>query len=261
MVGIAAGFEEAVGGRRLGEVDSIFDALRRQEKHYGLVYKAYAHNLKPWVTSRSKSWDQAMERLEEFLRDTERTFGDDPDFAWLAGYYDSVEGELMRRRGDPARSVAAYTRAITASERPEYLVGRGISYALSNDRTHAIEDFERAIALDGTYADAYCQRGLQRRLLGQSTDALADMDQAVQLDPLNPEYLVSRASVLTLLGRGEEARLDVTQASTYGGHYPWVQRWRSALFRDVDPAVSQEAYGLSVSLADAQGDGIRYPRH
>ena len=261
MVGIAAGFEEAAGGGRLLEIDAIFDGLRRQEKHYGLVYKAYAHNLRPWETSRSKSWDEAMERLEEFLRDTERAFGDDPDFAWLAGYYDSVEGELMRRRGDLASSIAAYTRAIVASERPEYLVGRGVSYALSNDRANAIGDFERAIALDSTYADAYCQRGLLRRLLGNLMEAMTDMDQSVQLDPLNPEYLVSRASVLTLLGRGEEARLDVTQATVYGGHYPWVQLWRSVLFRDIDPAVSQEAYALSIPLAKAQGDGVSYPRH
>jgi tetratricopeptide (TPR) repeat protein len=259
MVGIAAAFEEAAGGRRLLEIDAIFDGLKEQDKHYGLVYKAHARNLNPWETSESASWEQAMERLEEFLRDTERAFGDDPDFTWLTGYYDSVQGEIARRREDLAGSVAAYTRAIAASERPEYRLGRGISHALSGDHANAIADFDRAIALDATYADAYCQRGLQRRLLGQIEESLADMNQAVLLDPLNPEYVVSRASVLTLLGWEDEARTDVTQATIYGGHYPWVQMWRAELFRDVDPAVSQEAYSLSVSLADAQGDGITYP--
>jgi tetratricopeptide (TPR) repeat protein len=63
---------------------------------------------------------------------------------------------------------------------------RGGAWLIKRDLDRAIADFDRAIGLDGTLAEAYNNRGSVRLFWKRDRDrAIADFDQAIRL---NPEY-------------------------------------------------------------------------
>jgi tetratricopeptide (TPR) repeat protein len=234
--------------------EAIFNPYVARGERLGLVLRAWAKNLEPWNTNSIDPWDRPFARLADFVTETERRHGRKAGFDWLAGYLDSVRGERLQREGDLQGALAAFGRAIAAREDPAYYVGRGVTHALMDDPDAAIRDFDRALAIDGAFAEALCQRGLQWRRLGHLAAALRDLDAAVALDPLNPAFLVSRASVLTLLGRNDEARADAEAALVHGKDYVWVQQWVGYLNRDYDPDRSMAAYARATELAQLQGE-------
>jgi tetratricopeptide (TPR) repeat protein len=60
----------------------------------------------------------------------------------------------------------------------------------------ALENYERAIALDPSYAPAYLSRGHGLRVAGRRADALASYEKAIDIDPGFFEALIGRAEVL-----------------------------------------------------------------
>ncbi len=261
VLAVALHQENAAYGGNIEDMRFLFlDPYVKRGARLGLAMQARARSLEPWHTNSMEPWDETYQRLAEYVADVQQRYGAQPGFEWLGGYLDSVQVERLRREEAFAGSIAAYGRAISAREDPKYLLGRGLTYALQNQHEPALADFDRAIALDGDFADAYCQRGMQRRLLGKLTEALDDLNKAVALDPMNPEYLVSRASILVRLNRDDEARADAAAAMTYGEHFPWVQYWVSYLNRETDPAASAAAYKKAVDLAALQGEPFDLPQ-
>src|SRR5205085_9666626 len=62
-------------------------------------------------------------------------------------------------------------------------VKQGIERFSKNDLVGAIADYDRAIGLDPTLAEAYLNRGKARRAGGDLDGAIADYDLAADLDP------------------------------------------------------------------------------
>ena len=259
-IGIMAAYENAGLGRRMVPQIGLLELLKEQGKASGLIQRAYARNLEPWFSVDSRDWDSAMGKLKKFLEETEARYGESPDFDWIDGYFASVQGELLLRRGALPAALAAYGNAIAAAKRPEYFRGRARVHALAGDREAAIADLDQALALEPEDADAFCRRSQQLRLQGDLERALEDAGKAVALDPLNPEYLITRASILTLLHRDREAQADAESALKFGDQFPWVQYWVSYLFRDSDPQRSQVAYTRAMMLSESQGDKFDLPR-
>jgi len=69
----------------------------------------------------------------------------------------------------------------------------------------AIADYDKAIALDPSYANAYCNRGAALQRLDRLDDALDSYDRAVALNPTDYLTFYNRGSVLNALGRFDEA--------------------------------------------------------
>jgi predicted O-linked N-acetylglucosamine transferase (SPINDLY family) len=92
----------------------------------------------------------------------------------------------------------------------------------------AIADYDKAIALDPSYANAYCNRGAALQRLDRLADALDSYDRAVALNPTDHLTFYNRGSVLNALGRFDEAlasyercvnlRSDYTAAYLNRGH-------------------------------------------
>ncbi|XP_046990851.1 serine/threonine-protein phosphatase 5-like isoform X1 [Schistocerca americana] len=61
----------------------------------------------------------------------------------------------------------------------------------------AIEDYDKAIAIDPDLAVAYYNRGTVFYRLGQFEDALTDMEQAVRLEAKNGEFAEGLTACLT----------------------------------------------------------------
>jgi Tetratricopeptide repeat. len=69
---------------------------------------------------------------------------------------------------------------------------------LSNDRREAaLADFNRAIAIDDTYAWAYFQRGQVLRELGRLEESLTDLTRACELEADPPLYHAERGAHVT----------------------------------------------------------------
>jgi eukaryotic-like serine/threonine-protein kinase len=80
-------------------------------------------------------------------------------------------------------AIADYTLSLSLSlpaERPRLLRRRGWSYLADEAYRPAVHDFEEAIRLAPTDADAYCGRGLVRARLGQYCDAVSDAQEALK---------------------------------------------------------------------------------
>ncbi|NJN96831.1 MAG: tetratricopeptide repeat protein, partial [Anaerolineales bacterium] len=89
---------------------------------------------------------------------------------------------------------------------------RGSVLGQSGRYQEAITDFDKAIALDATYAQAYANRALANRQLGQVDLALADYDRALDIDAAYAVAYVGRGMVRRDKGQLLEALQDFNKA-------------------------------------------------
>ena len=91
------------------------------------------------------------------------------------------DGE-RRPGGLPGRDRRLYPVAVAVvqAEKPRLLRRRGWSYLANDAFRPAVHDFDEAIRLAPTNADAYSGRGLARARLGQHRDAVSDAEEALK---------------------------------------------------------------------------------
>src|SRR5207248_4459910 len=99
----------------------------------------------------------------------------------------SIEADLASQEFLAAASVLV-ERVSRAPTFPAPLLARifgkrGMAYCSRSDYQRAIADFDRALALDPTYAWAYVLRGMAFSAGEEYQRAIADFDRALALDP------------------------------------------------------------------------------
>lgn len=92
-------------------------------------------------------------------------------------------------------------------------LARGAVYMKRGETDKSINDFSRAIELDGNYAKAYHLRGLARETAGDDDNALKDFDMAIDIDPEYGAAYYSRASLFAKLGQDDSAVEDMQTIS------------------------------------------------
>ena len=97
-------------------------------------------------------------------------------------------------------------------EKAEYLVARGGYYDLNGDNDKAINDFDRAIALDASHADWFKKRGDAYRFSDRYEKALEDYSRAIKLDSNNSGLFTARGDCYVELGQLEQAEKDYIRA-------------------------------------------------
>jgi len=142
-----------------------------------------------------------------------RAAGDDED-CWI-GYVSLLLDRAQLSPGD---------RALALGQRAE-------CHALDRSFDAALEDFERALALDPANAGLYAARGQTLRILGRLEDALRDYDRAIQLAPRSETAIASRGVILRRLGRLEEAVADLTRAIALRPSDDWAVAHRGETYR------------------------------
>jgi tetratricopeptide (TPR) repeat protein len=95
---------------------------------------------------------------------------------------------------------------------PEHLVEQANERFRLQDYYGAIHLLEEVIATGRAFADAHHLLGLSYSLAGQPDKALEELDRAVALNPNYIEALIHRALVLNELGREEEANAGLRRA-------------------------------------------------
>jgi tetratricopeptide (TPR) repeat protein/predicted aspartyl protease len=103
-----------------------------------------------------------------------------------------------------------------ASDAPSDAAGfarRAAAFAARLDYAHAIEDFDRAIALEPSNPKTFADRGEVRMRSRQTVLAMSDFDQALTLKPDDVSALVLRANLYGDGGDTARARIDLKTAA------------------------------------------------
>jgi tetratricopeptide (TPR) repeat protein len=95
---------------------------------------------------------------------------------------------------------------------------RGMAYVFKGDIDKAMADFNKAVALDPTYATAFVDRGTAYDNKGDHEHAIADFDAAIKLDPKSPEALTGRCAARAEAGNDlQQALADCEQSLAIRG--------------------------------------------
>ena len=84
---------------------------------------------------------------------------------------------------------------------------RGNRYSRNGSYERAIQDYNRAIEMDGAFAEAYYDRGFSYYEVGLYEEAIADLTRAIELNPEAARYYGQR-SLVYLFGD----RIDLAEA-------------------------------------------------
>jgi tetratricopeptide (TPR) repeat protein len=121
-----------------------------------------------------------------------------------------VSGQEAYEARDYAAAHDAFTACIEGGDVPEASLPdahhrRGRSAMKLGDHDAALADFDRAVALDETHAQALNSRGWTLLLKGLPEAALPDLEAAKALQPDDARIADSYAHVLAALGRERDA--------------------------------------------------------
>lgn len=100
----------------------------------------------------------------------------------------------------------------------EALNDRGVAYIRKKDISHAVADFEHAIALNPGAILPRLNRGRMLVLQGQTQIAINEYDTAVNVEPSNPYIYWERAIAYFVAGQSEKALSDLDEAMRYDDH-------------------------------------------
>lgn len=146
------------------------------------------------------------ERGAEGLEDLARRSDADP--AARAALF-AEAGNAWMLAGDPDRAFAAATMALTlAPDDPALVLDRAAALGAMDRYAEALEDLDRAVALDPSRADAWVLRGAAKRQLGRTAEAERDVARALSLAPDNAEALLERGALRRSKGDLRGARAD-----------------------------------------------------
>lgn len=121
-----------------------------------------------------------------------------------------TQGMAAFAKGDFSTCESHFSKILSKiPDHKQALVSRGA--ARLNDERHAgaIEDFNRAIELDESYARAFHLRGLAHEKGGDHDSAIDDFNRALEIDPDYGAAYYSRASLFNKIGRSEDAASDM----------------------------------------------------
>lgn len=157
-----------------------------------------------------------MQRLSSMVDDLLARHTDDPNFLYLRGYTDIALAGRACDVGNRQKGIELATQAVRATKLPYYFYARAGIYRCASRLREAIADYDTVLERTPDFAPAYYWRGKAKNSLKQFEAALQDYDRALALDSLNPKYLRSRAWMLVILKRIDEAQADFEKALVYG---------------------------------------------
>jgi len=124
-----------------------------------------------------------------------------------------VAAETAYQAREHEREIELYTRCIeddgpSRTQRAIAYNNRGVARFAQGDPAGAIQDYDRALALDPGYAVAHANRGMAHLAKGAFAQALWDYDTAIALDPAYGPAYANRCWLFGFMGYGEAALAD-----------------------------------------------------
>ena len=127
-----------------------------------------------------------------------------------------LQSEMMAQAGqawmladNSGRALQAQSKGLTyMPENIELLVDRSITHATRDEFWEAVDDLDKAYALDRRRTDVLVLRASAYRRLEAVELALDDLNRALEIDPGYPEGLLERGIVHRMMGNDDAARQD-----------------------------------------------------
>lgn len=118
-------------------------------------------------------------------------------------------GEAWTAAGKPERAYAALTLALAlVPTDPALLTERGVALLALDRPADAFDDLDRAVAADGSSAEAWVLYASALRRLDRIVPAAESVARALRLEPDNAEALLERGIIRQIQGNGTGARAD-----------------------------------------------------
>ena len=122
-------------------------------------------------------------------------------------------GNAYDDKGEHDRAIEDYDKAIALNPKnANAYYNRGNAYYNMSEYDRAIKDYDNAIALDPKYADAYGNRGTSYRNKGEYDSAIADYDKSIALNPNDAIDYNNRGFAYEKLGNKQMAETDYQKA-------------------------------------------------
>ncbi|WP_250847064.1 protein kinase domain-containing protein [Aquisphaera insulae] len=171
-----------------------------------------------------------------------------------------ARGLAQTWRGRYAEALADFTLAANAGgNSPSLHLNRGWAHLFSGSPRLAEDDFEEAMRLDESNADARCGRGLSRAQLRRNGEAIADARAVLDAGPTNPRLIYNAVRIYGLVA----ADLQSTPARISDREFQLMKRCREEAMAwmpralDLLPAEERGRFWREVALRDPALDSIR----
>jgi len=122
--------------------------------------------------------------------------------------------QKLNRMDEAERALAA---AASKSDLPDARLRLALLYASKGDSRRAIEEFQKAIEIDATSAEAHFMLGSEYAKLGQMESAIEHLERAISLSPNSIPYLLKLAETCFKLYRYERAEEVYRQVKAASG--------------------------------------------
>jgi tetratricopeptide (TPR) repeat protein len=134
---------------------------------------------------------------------------------------------------------------------------RGLIYSYFGEDDRAIADLTQAIKLDPNYVAAYCERGYMYYSKSDYDRAIADYTQAIRLDPNGADSYISRGAVYRQKEDYDQAIADFTQAIRLNPNFSYPYYERGLIYhyskRDYDRAIADYTQAIRLGWNYASG--------
>jgi tetratricopeptide (TPR) repeat protein len=130
---------------------------------------------------------------------------------------------------------------------------RGYELYLTGDREGAIENYNRAIALNPNYAEAYINRAETYYQLEDYQQAIKDYSEVIRINSYNGSFYIWRGEALSRLGEYDRAILDYSEAIRIEPQDYICYIWRGEIrLRIEDYRGAIEDYSTAIALGTAK---------
>ena len=140
-------------------------------------------------------------------------------------------GVAYGKAGNSAQAITDFDRAIAIN--PEYAeayYSRGVTHGKIGDHRQAISDYDRAIGINPELALAYINRGAAYHELGDQRHAISDYDRAIEINPKYAETYNNRGIAYGELGEQRQAISDYDRAIEINPEYAEAYNNRGAVY-------------------------------
>jgi tetratricopeptide (TPR) repeat protein len=145
-----------------------------------------------------------------------------------------------------------YTIEKTQERDPVSYYSRALAYDEMGQFESAIEDYDKAIALNPSFTNAYNNRGLDFYEIGQLDRAIADFDHAISLNPAHAQAYYNRGLVFDKMGQLDKALADYDRAISLSPYDVDAYNNRGKVFSRIgqlDRAIADFDHALSLNPA------------
>jgi tetratricopeptide (TPR) repeat protein/tRNA A-37 threonylcarbamoyl transferase component Bud32 len=169
----------------------------------------------------------------------------------------AVRAQMWAEAGDRARAVEDATRALAMRPEAATFALRGWIYLQYNVPVLAERDFDQALRLEPTNAEAFGGRGYARVKLGQYRRGVQDVEESLRRAPARPELVYSAARAYAVAVAQVEAEARGRSPGELRGSYQdrAVQLLQRAL--DLHPAPERAGFWKATVLQDAAFRSVR----